>query len=303
MSNLNQTADTLRRDLGIPVGERHLATLSRGFVTKGGNRGLHLGQAGELRYSNGKAAGFGQGIRDNYVGLDTTDQLTITTLAGSFTPGGATGDYNVIQMPTGTKLGYHVLGAGQTLVPAIVANGLDIGGDQTADEGFEITTHQLGAQGVPFVVGLDSGFYIRAKVLIADVSGTDEFLVGFKRSEAVQTVYTSIADYAALGWNTSAADALIKTLTGNDGTDTATSTTQTVADARAITFEVRVGATGIVSFLHDAATAGVMAAPTVLPATFTFDNGDPLVPFIRMINHTDLAGEVAIQTLEVGYLD
>lgn len=302
MSNPRNTADALRRNLGASGDRTHLATLARGLVTKNGNQGIYIGRAGELRYSESKAAGIGQAIRDNLVGLDTTDQLLITTLAGSFTAGGATGDFNLLTLPTGTRLGYFVLGAGQTLTPTIVANGLDIGGDQTDDEGFEIVSHMLGAQGVPFVVGLDGGFYIRAKILIADVSGTDEFLVGFRRAEAVQTVYTSIADYAALGWNTSANPALIKTLTGNDGTDVATSTTQTVADARAITFEVRVSATGVVSYLHDAATAGVMAAPTA-SAAFTFDNGDPLVPFIRLLNSSDLAGEVAIQTLEVGYLD
>jgi hypothetical protein len=303
-TNPRATADSLRRNLGLGASadRQHLSTLARGFATKNGNQGLYLGEAGEFRYSALKSAGFGQAIKANFAGLDTTDQLIINTLAGSFTPGAATGNYNVITMPGGTRLGYYVLGAGQTLLPAIVANGLDIGGDQVADEGFEIVTHMLGAQGVPFVIGLDPGFYLKVKLKIADVSGTDELLVGFRRAENVAAAYTSYLDYAALGWNTSANPALLKQLTGNDDTDVATSLTNTVADARAITFEVKVSATGAVTFRHDAVTAGTLAAPTGAVA-FSFDNGDPVVPFIRMVNHTDIAGEVAIQELEVGYID
>ncbi len=305
MPNPRTIAETLRRLLGLGAtsDRQHLATLSRGLVTPNGNQSLYVGTAGELRYNASLSAGIGQCIKDNYVGLDTTDQLLITDPFGAapFTPNDATGGINLIDMPTGTRLGYSVLGAGQTLRPAIVANGLDIGADQVADEGIELFTHMLGAQGRPFIVGQDPGFYMRAKLLIADASGTDELLVGFRRAGVVQTVYTSIADYAALGFNTSANPALIKCLTGNDGTDTATSTTQTVADARAITFEVRVSSTGVVTYRHDAATAGVLATPTAV-AAFTFDNGDPLVPFIRFIHHTDVADEVAVQSLEVGYI-
>jgi hypothetical protein len=303
-SKLHQTADQLRLSLGIPLGERHLATLSRGFVNKKGNLGLYLGEAGELRYSAQVAAGIGQCIKDNYLGLDTTDQAIIHTLAGSFTPGAATGNFNILHMPTGTKLGYYVLGAGQTLIPTIVASGLDIGGDQVADEGFELVSHMLGCQGNPFVVGLYPGFYFRATVNIADASGTDEFLIGFRRAENVSTVYTSITDYAGLGIASSANPASLRTLTGNDGTDVNTDTTETLADGRSYTAEVRVHADGKVFYRHDAAVQGVLSAPTAVAATqFSFDNGDPLIPFIRMINHTDVAGIVAIQAWEVGFLE
>lgn len=305
MGNPRTIANALRSALGLgATGDRqHLSTLARSFVTPNGNQSLYVGTAGELRYNASMSAGIGQCIKDNYLGLDTTDQLLITDpfSTAPFTPNAATGGINLIDMPTGTKIGYFVLGAGQTLVPAIVANGLDIGGDQAADEGFELFSHMLGAQGRPFIVGRDPGFYMRVKLLIADASGTDELLVGFRRPGVSQTAFGSYADYAALGINSSANPAAIYTLTGNDGTDVATDTTQTLADARAITFEVSVSSAGLVTYRHDAATAGSLAQPTAV-AAFTFDDGDPLVPFIRMINHTDIAGEVAVQSYEVGYL-
>jgi hypothetical protein len=301
MSNPRATADALRLSLGITGDRYHLSTNARGLITPNGNQGPYVGSAGELRHSTKRSVGIGQSIKDNYLGLATTDQL-LALLATGAAFAGTTAALHHLYMPQGTILAVFPLGAGQTLAPAIVATGLDIGGDQTSTEGYEIASHCFGAQGRPFIIGRDPTFYMQATVLITDASGVNPMLIGFRRAGAVNGTLKSYADYAGIGCDTAANPMLLKTITEKNGAgDTSTSTTQTLADARALTVRVTVSDAGVVTFAHDAGTLGTLAAPTVTQA-FTFDTGDPVIPFIHFLNAADLCDAFVIESLEVGYV-
>lgn len=243
-----------------------------------------------------------KGWAEDYNALDTTDQVANIQPDGTAADG--TADVlNHSYTPSGNVLAYEALGAGQTITgPVIVANGLNISGDQTEDEGYEVFSHFLGATGKPFVIGKDPAFYFLCKLSIANVSGTDDLQVGFRRAEICRPAFDDYLDAAAIGIITSADPAAVQLQTIlNNGATVETDTTDTLADTIAVQFKVLVSAAGVVTYQHDLASPGTLAAPTAV-AAFTFDNGDPVIPFVRFLHAAaPVAGEIAIHKWEAGY--
>lgn len=269
---------------------------------------FRVNAGGELRRcitagTPGKFAAVGSVFKemsDDFNALATTAQVPTTRFDGvAFT--GATGVLHHLYAPSGNIYGVIPKGAGQTLAPAIVAAGLDIGGDQTSTEGYEIFSHFMGATGRPFRIGTDPAFYFKCKFQINDADGLDTLIVGFRRAEAQQAAYASYADYAGLGLNTAADPMAVKTITEVNGAGTTvTDTTQTLAQATAVQFKVLVSAAGVVTYQHDIVTPGTLAAP-VAAGAFTFDTDDPVIPFFNFLNSANLADAVIIHSWEAGY--
>jgi len=239
-------------------------------------------------------------MSDDFNALATTAQPPILRFDGvAFT--GATGILHYLTAPSGNIYGVIPKGAGQTLKPAIVANGLDIGGDQTSTEGYELFTHMMLATGAPFIAQRDAAFYFKCKLEITDADGLDTLIVGFRRAEAQQSAHTAYADYAGLGLSTAADPMAVKTITElNGGGTTVTDTTQTLAQGTAVQFKVLVSAAGVVTFQHDIVTPGTLAAPTAA-GTMTFDIDDPVIPFVHFLNSANLADGVIIHSWDAGY--
>lgn len=208
---------------------------------------------------------------------------------------GATGIYNLAYTSLGRSFLVSALGAGQTASPAMVAAGLDISGDDADNEGYFIEGGRLGASGRPFIIGTDPAFKGCWTVNIADVSITDDFHVGFMRPQTTETNFDDFDDLASIGINASAATAAIKLETIlNDGATTSTDTTDTWADGASKTLCVLVSAAGVVTYTN----GGI--APTVT-AAFTFDDGDPVVPFLWFIHSSAAAIGVVIEDWSVSY--
>lgn len=211
-------------------------------------------------------------------------------------PTGTAGDENFILTGNGNLFEYHIIGT-QTIIRPIWVKGasgymnlmLD---DAAADDGHELTNGTLASDKLAFIVGQDAAFHARMKVTIEDISGTDDFVFGFRKAEAYQTA--NVDDYDEM-----AALQLIDTVQNthtilNGGTTTVTDTTDASAgDTVAFTWEVRVSAAGVVTYLIDG------SAPTVATA-FTFDDGEIVVPFIFAKQHTDLHGYIHYGEWEVG---
>ena len=236
---------------------------------------------------------------EDFNALDTADQVSIILPSGA-AAAGTTGTLNHLYSPSGKVYCIAGLGAGQTLFPAVVANGLDIGGDQADDEGWEIFSHFAGATGRPFIVGRDAAFQFTCKIEIGNADGLDHLMVGLRRAGPHLATFTDIQDYASFGVSTAADPMAIKLLTGLNGTDTNTDTTQTATEATAIQFKILVSATGVVTFQHDIVTPGTLAAPTATVA-LTLDDGDPAIPFVRFLNVAAFATNVIIHKWDAGY--
>jgi hypothetical protein len=187
----------------------------------------------------------------------------------------------------------------QTILPVTDAIGLDIAGDLVSAEAYEMFAGILGASGRPAVVGKDPAFYFCATFEVADASSVSDLHVGWRSATETQVkLITSYSNYATIGLEGTANPNTIFMLTGNDGTDTSTDTTNTWADAASKKLCTYVSATGAVTYTING------AAPTVA-AAFSFDDGDSLIPFVAVEQGAGVGAGDAVDLTEwaVGYTE
>jgi hypothetical protein len=240
----------------------------------------------DIRPSNIDQKRWGKFVRENW-GVQPIAQKNDGASAAS----GTTGDTNILVGPN-SNLNYFIIGAGQTITCPVWADatGLDIGLDATDNEGLEIHAGVGALSSGTFVIGTDRSFYLKATFKIADVSCTDEFLVGFRKNEAVKDlagVYSTYTDFAAIGIVASDATAKVQLVTRlNSGTVSTVDTTNTWADGATKTLKVVVKDDGYVRFYLNEAD------PAVTKTNFLFDTGDSVNWFIRHVRCTTAANAV-----------
>jgi hypothetical protein len=227
-------------------------------------------------------------------------------LAGYGNPSGTAQVVNYGEFPCeiggSLPIAYAALGTQTILAPTFAAAGVDWGMDQTDNDGSEVVFGGNTARGKhAFTIGTNprgaSGFFAQITTALQDVSGTDEYLFGFRKDQAFQAAHTSYTDYAAIGFFTSANPGLVQTKTRlNTGTAVLASTTQTKADGVAMTFRVDVDRDGRVTFGLDG------SVPTV-SQVFQFDTGDVVYPFLFRLHSTDVGGTFVDTFFECGYRD
>lgn len=208
---------------------------------------------------------------------------------------GTAAAYNVIETGAGNRFICEALVA-QTLPPVLSANGLNVGCDQTNNDGLELWSGQHPADGRPFMCGVDPGFYFRCRFKLADASGSDFLHVGFRSLEPQQADYEDYQDMAALGWILNAAAPAInaQTILANAAT-VSQITGDTAADDTWIVFTTLVDKDGKVAFqINDGAL-------TTAPAPVSFAKYTLLKPFFRYLQHGDLTGALDISHWDVGW--
>lgn len=204
---------------------------------------------------------------------------------------GTAGDENLLF--TGENLfEYHILGTQTIVSPVIAATGLNVGMDQTDNDGVELTQGITARSPGVFTVGTSPAFYAKCKFTIPVVAGTDDCAFGFRKMEAYQANIDDYDEMACL--NVISGDINIETILNNAATTT-TDTTDNWADAETHTLEVYVSAAGVVTYMIDG------AAPTTT-AAFTFDDAEVVIPFFYMLHaNAAQAGAVVLISWEVGY--
>lgn len=201
-------------------------------------------------------------------------------------PSGATGATNIMMMQGGEIWEEFILGAGQTIIaPRMSADGLLISLDLTNAEGAEYNPGARENTKYSYTIGTSPAFSFEATLTAADVSGCDPLFIGFRKVEANNATFADYTDYAAIGLSASdGANIWLKTEL-NAGGATSTDTTDTWTDGQTKTLKVLVSAAGVVTYTIDG------LAPTVT-AAFTFDNGDVVIPFIRLTHAAAAPGEI-----------
>jgi hypothetical protein len=120
-------------------------------------------------------------------------------------------------------------------------------------------------------------------------------MMGFRKSEANNATITSYTDYACIGLdNVAFAGNVVISTELNSGGTTNTDTTDAWADGASHELAVLVSASGVVTYTIDG------SAPTAT-AAYTFDNTDVVVPFIHFLNGADVAGNVELTSIKIGY--
>ena len=189
----------------------------------------------------------------------------------------------------------HNIGTQTIINPTSVpGTGLLCSLDLTDTEGVEYSQGITSVSKHARTVGADPGFFVRAKIKVADVTGCGELAVGFRKAEA----YNTIDGYdEAACFNIQLGVVNIETAI-NGASMVTTDTTETDwADGETHTVEVRVDDFGNVTYKYDD------AAPTVVPTTnFAFDTGEVVIPFFQILHATTTPGAVHLIEWETGYL-
>lgn len=211
-------------------------------------------------------------------------------------PTGANGDVNLMYMQDGCLMEQFIIGTQTIIAPRMTANGLNIALDNTNAEGAEYNFGARSNAKHVYTIGTDAAFAAEATIYVEDISGCGPLMIGFRKVEANNATLASYTDYACIGINTatSATNATILTEL-NSGGQTATDTTDAWGgDTAAQTIKVLVSAAGVVTF--EVGGSAASAAPA-----FTFDNTDEVMFFCHFLNGADVAGEVSLQNLKIGY--
>ncbi len=219
---------------------------------------------------------------------DSFNVEPISAKVGGGAATGTAGDTNVLYSGS-NEFTYHIKGTQTITAPSLGTAGLNISMDQTDNDGVELVTGGLKSFGrYVTTVGTSDAVEFRVKFSIADVSGTDDCAIGFRKMEAFQAAIDNYDEMACL--NVISGDINIETILNNAATTT-TDTTDNWADDATHELKVRVYKSGRVKYFID----GV--APTVT-AQFTFDAGEVIIPFFYFLHSSDVAGEVNLVELE-----
>jgi hypothetical protein len=203
---------------------------------------------------------------------------------------------NIHQYASGLQLMVQNITAQTLVYPQASTSGLDYSGDSADDAGFAIAMRQHTYKGQLnknyFTVGTSPAFYFSLKFSIADVTDTDDCIVGFRKVEAVQD---GIDDYDEMaGLNVISGNITIETII-NGATTVSTDTTDNWADGETHTLKVLVSAAGAVSYQIDGVT------PSALPATaISFDDGENVTPFFQFLHAGATAPGIVLIEWESG---
>lgn len=234
-------------------------------------------------------------------GLTTTFKASPTTCTAANTGGaatGATGATNLLGFADGFVMEQFIIGAGQTIIkPTMDTSGLLCSLDLTNTEGVE---YNFGAARTlspfAFTIGTDAAFFFEVTMTLADISGGDPYIIGFRKAAANNGTYTAYTDYYALGMNatTSATNlSLISELNGGGTTLQDSGTAWTGGDGGTVTMKVLVSAAGVV-------TATIDGGAPATPLAYTFDSTDVVCPFIHLVHNAD-AGAIHLVDMSVGF--
>ena len=236
-------------------------------------------------------------VRQHSYWFEPFSQAPIAFSATGFdNPTGA--DTVVNNLFTGFNLfQWYNIGTQTTFIPAMTTDGnYDVGFEQTAADGVELIfggVYTTATANHPrnYTSGTDE-YYARLKFSCEDISGLDLWF-GFRKHEAHQatlTGYTDLFGLQALGDSSSAAAAVNTVTQLNDVTEVTTTAQTTLADTIAMEFEVHV--TG--------RTAKFLIDGVPVNTEFTVDTDDVVLPTLRVLQTTDVSGEVKLIAAEGG---
>jgi len=210
---------------------------------------------------------------------------------------GANGTVNDLLFQDGVAMqNFMIAAGGQTkILPVMEADGLEIALDLAANEGQEMNFNVLASSKHAYTIGTSPAFFVEARFKVADSSGCEPLLVGFRKQEANNAVYTAYADYATIGIVTSQNADLVSLATevGGGGT-TYTNTTDGFGDGETHTLRVNIDASGNATYLID----GIAPSAT---AAYQFTNGLVVMPFIHLLHAAVAPGKIHLISLETGF--
>ena len=205
---------------------------------------------------------------------------------------GTAGDTTLHQYNDGLEFTLYPIVGQDIDKPAASTSGMDYGYEQDDDDGIEWRMHDntcKGREGInSFTVGKQA-FSATLEFSIEDVSGTDDCAFGFAKVEAHAAAIDNRDESAVL--NVISGDIYIETIL-NNGTTTATDTTNNWANDEVHSLGVFVDKAGAVTYKIDGSAPSTTAA-------FSFDLGEVVTPSFYMLQAADLTGAVIHRKLTI----
>jgi hypothetical protein len=211
-------------------------------------------------------------------------------------PTGVNGDVNLLTFQEGMIMEQFIIGTQTILVPRMDATGLLASLDLTNTDGWELNYGAARANSrLAMTIGTSAAFFMELRYTLADVSGCEPFMFGFRRTQANQAAFANYTDFAAIGVDDGVAggDAIIQTQLNTGGVNS-TDTNDAFGDGTTHTMQVLVSAAGVTTFTID-------GAPPTATQAYTFDNGDVVHPFIHNLFGAAAPGNIHLQWLKVGF--
>lgn len=229
-------------------------------------------------------------------GFSTFGVTPVTSLKGGGAAAGTDNGVNLWIMD-GLILECVNIGTHTLVAPVMGSTGLDVTRDiDAADNGWELAPGITAGSNSAFTVGTDGPFHFKVKITMADVDGTDDFAIGFRKAEAYQDAVDDYDEMAAFNINgTGTTTKIIQTETIINGATTVTTalTNSTWADGATKTLEVDVDLEGAVTYKVN----GVAPAEAV---AYSFDAGEVVVPFIYLLQDTAYANGTILHLWDCG---
>ena len=192
----------------------------------------------------------------------------------------------------GTIFEVRNIGTQTIVAPVWGSTGLDIARDLTNNDGTEITQGCTSRARHAYTVGTDAPVYFEVTTYITDVSGTDQYLIGWRKAEAYQADWNDYDELAA--FNVVSGAISVSEILNNAATVT-TDTTNAWADTTSKTLRIEVAVNGKVTFFIDGST------PTIAVG-HTFDAGEVIVPFLYLVHDTDVAEATLLTSWRCGLI-
>ena len=185
--------------------------------------------------------------------------------------------------------------------------------ETTTNSGFQWScgSDTVGSNANKFVVGTHSG-YIDATFWASDTTAYDCVVIGFRKAEAHQSSFaTTIAagsgdpgysDIFVVGIVGSARKIQSVNAANGDTTAQFVDSTDVAVDSDNLRIKVSISSAGAMSYqwvVNAEAGAGTLADPGAGTHTFSFDNGDTLVPFIATLKDGAENKELLIKDLTI----
>lgn len=250
-----------------------------------------------------------------------TQTAGATALATAGTPTIAQGATDLLQMPSGAIWEIFATTA-QTLTPVQTAGtGLDIGLDLVNNESVEYVPFGNSAYNpFAYTVGTTQPMLFRAAFNFADVSGTDQFVLGWRKQEtyavptsiAVDGIYTDFFGIGFAGTVASPNPVRVTFDKNNGGTATVAAAGFTWADGKTHIMECRLYGTKVRFFINgtplgsivgtDGVGGDITDQQTTSHSAATLDSGDVMIPFIFHRYDATSPGAVVLQAVQLGPL-
>ena len=211
-------------------------------------------------------------------------------------PTGVATDVNLMHLQKGVAMEQFLISAQTIIAPRMNVVGLPVNLDLDIGKGVEYNFGADRETSVPsFIIGTSPAFFFEVGIIIDKPEEADPYLIGFRKVQDNEQVFTNYTDYATIGMSKSFSTTNIVTRISLNGSETDTVTNSLWGPMETFKLlRVSVSGSGVVTYTVD----GQPPLPPV--GSVTFDSGDVMCPFMHF-DHGVGPGFILLNSMKYGF--